>query len=135
MIDNACAIDDLPAFWNELFKKYFGIEVPDDRRGILQDVHWSCGLICYFPTYTLGNIISAQLYKEIENEIPWSSMFENGGSCHAFRKWLLEKIHSHGSLYKTQELVKIATGQPISTDVFMVQLKERYSDVYNTNLL
>jgi len=135
MIDNACAIDDLPAFWNELFKKYFGIEVPDDRRGILQDVHWSCGLIGYFPTYTLGNIISAQLYKEIENEIPWSSMFENGGSCHAFRKWLLEKIHSHGSLYKTQELVKIATGQSISADVFMVQLKERYSDVYNTNLL
>src|SRR3989344_2465851 len=105
------------------------------RKDIEKAMIDNAGAIGYFPTYTLGNIISAQLFAEIKNEIPWSSMFGNGGSCHAFRKWLLEKIHSHGSLYKTQDLVKIATGQPISTDIFMVQIKERYSDVYNANLL
>ena len=120
MINDDVSVDELPTLWNELFKKYFGVEVPDDRRGILQDVHWSAGLIGYFPTYTLGNIISAQLYAEVKNF-----------NFHAIRDWLVEKIHRHGSLYKTQELVKIATGQPISADVFMAQLKERYSDVYN----
>jgi len=135
MINGNVAVNDLPALWKELFKKYFGVEVPDDRRGILQDVHWSCGLIGYFPTYTLGNIISAQLYERMEKDVElWRSAKDNG-NFHATREWLREKIHRHGNLYKTQELVKIATGRPISADVFMTQLKKRYSDVYNINLI
>lgn len=138
MMDERMSVDDfiniLPHIWNGKFLNYFGINVPDDRRGILQDVHWSDGSFGYFPTYTLGNIISAQLYEKMKNDIPWSSMWDNGGSCHAIRKWLWEKIHRHGSLYETQELVKLATGQPISVDVFMTELKKRYSDVYNINL-
>lgn len=135
MINDNISVDNLPAFWNELFKKYFDVEVPDDRRGILQDIHWSCGLIGYFPTYTLGNIISAQLYQEIIENIKLRYLAIYSNNFHAINEWLHKKIHSHGSLYKTQELVKLATGQPISADVFMAQLKERYSDVYNIRLI
>lgn len=135
MINDNVAINDLPTVWNELFKKYFGIEVPDNRRGILQDVHWSGGAIGYFPTYTLGNIVSAQLYAETNKDDELWRSAKNNDNFHATREWLRKKIHSHGSLYKTQELVKIATGRPISADVFMAQLKKRYGDVYNTNLL
>ena len=135
MINGDVAVDDLPALWNELFKQYFNIEVPDDRRGILQDMHWSSGEIGYFPTYTLGNVISAQLYDIMEkNTKLWVSAGRND-NFHATREWLREKIHCHGSLYKTQELVKIATGQPISADIFMAQLKKRYSNVYNIKLI
>lgn len=135
MINDSISVNDLPVLWNQLFENYFGVKVPDDRRGILQDVHWSGGLIGYFPTYTLGNIISAQIYERMEKDIKfWYSAADNG-NFHETLKWLRKKVHCHGSLYKTQELVKVATGQPISAEVFMAQLKNRYSDVYNTNLL
>ena len=134
MINNEVSVDELPSVWNELFKKYFGLDVPDDRQGVLQDSHWSCGEIGYFPTYTLGNIISAQLYEKMsENVELWYSALKDGG-FYETKKWLVNKVHKYGSFYKMQELVKNATGQTISADVFMAQLRKRYSQVYNINL-
>src|SRR5690606_10088222 len=63
-------VRDLPAVWNAKFKDYLGIDVPDDRRGCRQDVHWSFGLIGYFPTYTLGNLYAAQFWEKINQDIP-----------------------------------------------------------------
>lgn len=135
MINGDVAVDDLPIFWNELFEKYFDIKVPDDRRGILQDIHWSDGTIGYFPTYALGDIMSAQFYAGMEKNFELWQSADKSGNFLATREWLRKKIHSHGSLYKTQELIKVATGQPISADVFIIQLKKRYRHVYNINLL
>ena len=134
MINDEVSVDELPSVWNELFKKYFGLDVPDDRQGVLQDSHWSCGEIGYFPTYTLGNIISAQLYEKMSAHVGlWCSATQNSG-FYEIKKWLKEKIYQHGSFYKMQELVKNAAGQTISADVFMTQLRKRYIQVYNVSL-
>ena len=134
IINDGISVNDIPVFWNELFEKYFGVEVPDDRRGCLQDVHWAHGNFGYFPTYTLGNIISAQLYVEMAKDTGLWRAAVNDGDFRQVREWLWVRVHRHGSLYETQELVKVATGQPISADIFMAELKQRYGDVYNLNL-
>src|ERR1700737_2099168 len=70
LIDGKLAVDDLPEAWNARFKQYLGLDVPDDAHGVLQDVHWSAGLIGYFPTYALGNMIAGELWRRVSAELP-----------------------------------------------------------------
>lgn len=123
-------VDDLPGIWNEKFKKHLGLTVPDDRRGILQDVHWGNGAIGYFPTYTLGNIFSAQLYARVKKEIAGFDNMLASGNWIPVTDWLREKVHRHGNFYRTQELVRMAVGEPLSVEVFLQELRLRYADVY-----
>ena len=124
------AVKDLPAAWNEKYKSYLGVKVPDDRRGCLQDVHWSFGLIGYFPTYTLGNLYSAQFWETILTEIPDLEDQMAKGEIGQLREWLRDKIHKHGKRYRAAELCKKVTGKPLSADPLLRHLSSRAGAVY-----
>lgn len=121
---------DVAGEWRERFKKYFGIEVDSDANGCLQDVHWSAGLVGYFPTYTLGNLYSAQFFAKIREEMPdLDGQFERG-EFGALRKWLLDNIHIHGQRYRATDLVKRVTGKPLSHKPLMDYMKAKYGEIY-----
>ncbi|MFZ1936876.1 MAG: carboxypeptidase M32 [Thermoguttaceae bacterium] len=105
---------DLPEAWNQRYQQYLGITPPDDRQGVLQDVHWSAGLIGYFPTYSLGNLYAAQFFAKAEADLGILPESFARGDFRPLLTWLRENVHRHGQRYSAAELVKRATGQPLS---------------------
>ena len=130
MIRGDLAIKDLPGAWNDSYKSLLGIDVPDDRRGCLQDVHWSFGLIGYFPTYSLGNLYAAQLWETINDQIPDLDTQTEKGEFGALLTWLRENIHRHGRRYTASQLCERATGKPLSADPLMRHLERRVKPAY-----
>ncbi len=130
LIKGDLSVKDLPGAWNEHYRKLLGVEVPDDRRGCLQDVHWSFGLIGYFPTYSLGNLYAAQLWETINEQIPDLDAQMATGEFGALLSWLRENIHRHGRRYSAQELCERATGKPLSADPLMRHLERRVKPAY-----
>ena len=124
------AVKDLPGVWNERFEALLGVPVPDNRRGCLQDVHWSFGLIGYFPTYTLGNLYAAQFWEKINQDIPDLSAQMREGEFAALLSWLREQIHSHGQRFRAGELCERITGKPLSADPLMRHLEGKLRPVY-----
>ncbi len=127
LIRGEIQVTDVPALWKEKMKDFLNIEVPDDSRGCLQDIHWSFGAFGYFPTYTLGNLISAQLYAKIKEEISGLDGFLAEGSYEPVLRWLREKVHQHGQRYHANELVERVTGQPLGIDAHLAYLREKAS--------
>ncbi|MCG8400826.1 MAG: carboxypeptidase M32, partial [Firmicutes bacterium] len=112
-------VDDLPEVWNSKYKDYLQVDVPDDRRGCLQDIHWSMGAIGYFPTYTMGNLYCAQFFEAAREAIGnLDALFEQG-EFGPLRIWLNENIHAEGMRYRTAELCEHVTGKPLSADPLM----------------
>ena len=111
LIDGGLPVGDVPERWNGRFEELFGIPVPDDARGCLQDVHWSAGLIGYFPTYTLGNIYAAQLMETIRQTFPGLDDDIEAGRFGQLLGWLQEHIHQHGQRYPAPNLIERATGR------------------------
>ena len=108
-----------------------GIIVPSDKLGILQDIHWSAGLFGYFPTYSLGAIISTQLYEKIELEIPNFHELIQTGQFSIIREWLRKNIHEIGSLYAhPDDLLVHATGKPLDPKIYTKYLKKKYTELY-----
>lgn len=130
LLSGAMKVKDVPAEWNRRYKDYLGIDVPDNRRGCLQDVHWSFGLIGYFPTYTLGNLYAAQFWETIVQQIPDLKAQISRGEFGALREWLREKIHKHGKHYRADELCKNITGKALSADPLLRYLEGKVKDVY-----
>jgi len=95
MVAGDLSINDLPGAWNDRFKELFGLDVPDDKNGCLQDVHWSFGLFGYFPTYTLGNLYAAQFWQTINKELPGLEDDFAKGDFGRLKAWLNENIHAH----------------------------------------
>jgi len=124
-------VADLPAAWNEKYHHSLGVQPRNDAEGCLQDVHWSFGGFGYFPTYTLGNLYAAQLMdaaqKELSNEL--SSSFEAGDYSH-LKNWLGVNIHCHGRRYRASELCRRATGTTLSSDCFLIHLREKFGPLY-----
>jgi len=121
---------DLPDEWNARYKDYLGIKVPNDTRGCMQDVHWSAGLIGYFPTYTLGNLYAAQLWETINQKIPTLHKQIAKGKFEPLKKWLNENIHRHGRLYRAAELCEKVTGRPLSAEPLLRHLTAKAEAVY-----
>ncbi|KAA3634265.1 MAG: carboxypeptidase M32 [Calditrichaeota bacterium] len=116
--------------WNERFKKYFGLEVDKDANGCLQDVHWSAGLIGYFPTYTLGNLYSAQFFNKAKADMPdIDQQFENGDFL-KLRHWLKDNIHIHGQRYRATKLVEVVTGESLSYKPLVAYMNKKYGEIY-----
>ncbi len=134
LIDGRLAVADLPAAWNARVKEYLGIEVPSDVDGVLQDVHWSAGMIGYFPTYAIGNLIAGQLWARVHEDIPDLRAQIAAGELGALRIWLGDRVHRHGSKYTTTELLARVLGRPIEVQPFVAYLKRKLSDVYRTRL-
>jgi carboxypeptidase Taq len=117
---------DLPSAWSEAYQRYLGITPENDRVGCLQDIHWSEGLIAYFPTYTLGNVYAAQLFEAAERALgPLGDAFAKG-EFHQLREWLRENIHRHGKRYHATALIERATGRSPDPSALVSSLAKRY---------
>lgn len=130
MVRGDLAVADLPGVWNERFEELLGVKAPDDRRGCLQDVHWSFGLIGYFPTYTLGNLYAAQFWEKINGDIPDLSARMSRGEFAALLGWLRTHIHQHGQRFRAGELCERITGEPLSPDPLLRHLEGKLRPVY-----
>lgn len=131
LIEGSLTAKDIPAFWNEHYKKYIGIEVPDDKSGCLQDVHWSHGSFGYFPTYSLGSLYAAQFYKAIKKDIPELEPGLHNGKTSPVLNWLSSKIYLYGRKFTSNELCIKITGKPLDATYFMDHLLHKYNDIYN----
>ena len=130
VLEDRLRVADLPAAWNSKMNQYLNLIPSDDAQGVLQDVHWSNGLIGYFPTYTLGNLISAQIFeKAIEMEPEILSAIENGEFL-PLLEWLRTNIHSHGRKFTSQELLKRTTGDSLQTSYYLHYLQKKYAEIY-----
>ncbi len=121
---------DLPEEWNDRFEASFGIAPPTDTLGVLQDVHWSSGLIGYFPTYALGNLLSAQFYNRAVQDRPNIPGDIASGRFDSLRTWLNENIHRHGRKYTSDELTRRVTGEGIQSRDYLAYLQKKFTEVY-----
>jgi carboxypeptidase Taq len=124
---------ELPAIWNEKFQEFIGLTPPNDADGCMQDVHWSMGLIGYFPTYTLGNLYSVQIFNKICTEIPDLEQQFEQGRFEGLTGWLRENVHKHGKRYPATELINRITGEGLNEDHFIKYLKEKYGSLYGVS--
>ncbi len=125
------SVEDLPAAWNAMFKEWFGLDVPEDRMGCLQDIHWSMGAFGYFPTYTLGNLYAAQLLEAMGEEFGNIDDMIATGDWSPMLDWLRPKIHQRGSQVSPAELITDATGTPPSPEPFLRYVERKYGQLYN----
>lgn len=130
IINGEIEIDNLPEVWNKKMEEYLGIVPETDREGVLQDVHWACGLIGYFPSYALGNVYAAQLYNTMKKDMSVDSLLENG-KMDRIKGWLRDRIHIYGKLRETGELIKEITGEELEPKYYIEYLKEKYSKIYD----
>jgi carboxypeptidase Taq len=121
---------DLPAAWNDMYRQQLGVLPANDQVGVLQDVHWSAGLIGYFPTYALGNLYAAQFFAQAESDMPDLGEQFARGEFHTLLGWLREKIHRHGQRYSAPELIRRATGQPLSAGPLIEHLRAKLCPLY-----
>jgi len=135
LIEGTLKVRDLPEAWNAGFQEYFGITVTDDADGVLQDVHWAAGLIGYFPTYALGNLIAGQLWQRAHADLPGIEDELAGGRLGSLREWLGQRVHRHGAKFTTAELLEREAGGPISVTPFTDYLKAKLGDVYGLDLM
>lgn len=131
VIEGKLAVKDLPEAWNTRMHDYLGITPPNDARGVLQDIHWSFGGFGYFSTYALGNLVSAQLWEKINQDIPDLADQFRAGKFEELLNWLRVNIHTHGRKFEPQELVKRITGSKIDPSAYVRYLRTKYSEIYN----
>jgi carboxypeptidase Taq len=133
LLDRKLAVGDLPEAWNAKVKQYLGIDVPSDTVGCLQDVHWSAGLIGYFPTYTLGNLYAAQFFEQARKDLgDLDGMFARGEFA-PLLGWLRMNIHGVGRRYRAPELVKKITGKDLSPEPLLRHLRSKAAELYGVS--
>ncbi len=129
LIEGSLMAADIPAYWNEQYKNYLGVTVPDDKRGCLQDVHWSHGSFGYFATYSIGSLYASQLMLTMQKEKQISDEFNSGGTGLIF-SWLQQQIYPYGRYYHSDALCKHATGEPLNAEYFIKYAKDKFSEIY-----
>ena len=128
LIGGTLEVKDVPETWNRLYKEYLGVDVPDDKRGCLQDSHWSGGSFGYFPSYALGSAYGAQMLRNMEQDIDvWGPVSK--GDLSQVSNWLREKVHRYGGLMEPADVVKNACGD-FDPTVFADYLQKKYSKLY-----
>ena len=129
LVEGTLSPDEVPAAWAEQMALLLGLEVPDAVHGALQDVHWSAGLIGYFPTYTLGNLMAAQLWEVIADDLPDIDEQLALGEFSPLRDWLREHVHRHGRKFPPRELLRRVTGDELSAEPFLRYLRGKLAAV------
>ena len=124
-------VEDVPDVWNDKYEEYLGIRPEDDAEGCLQDIHWSHGSFGYFPTYSLGSVLAAQLYAAAEDELGSLDDRIRAGEFEDLNDWLRENVHRHGARYTTPALVELATGESYTAEYFLEYVREKYGDLYD----
>jgi carboxypeptidase Taq len=115
----------LPAVWNERMHDYLGVDVPDDARGVLQDVHWSRGTLGYFPTYALGNVISVQIWDKVVEEVPTLDEHLEAGDLTPLTAWLRERLWRHGRKFTPQETLERVVGGGLDPEPYLRYLNAK----------
>lgn len=131
MVQGTLKVADLPEAWNSRFETYFGITPPNDALGVLQDVHWSSGLMGYFPTYALGNLLAAQYYNAALRAHPGIPAQIERGEFDTLRGWLRDNIHQHGRKFTSAELTQRITGQTIDPTEYIAYLRGKFTEIYS----
>jgi carboxypeptidase Taq len=136
LINGDLDIDDLPDAWDDMYEKFLGIRSPNRTQGVLQDIHWSMGAFGYFPTYTLGNLYSAQLLaaarEDLEDEESLEEMWGRG-EFEPLLQWMRDNVHARGSILSPAELIEEATGQPPTPQPFIDYLRAKIERLYGVN--
>jgi len=130
LIEGSLDPADLQAAWADKMREMLGIEVPDDLRGVLQDIHWSEGIIGYFPTYAIGNVLAAQLWRTARTDMPGLDDAIRAGDYAGLRAWLVEKVHRYGRRLTPPELIEQAVGGPLDPAPMLEHLAEKYRALY-----
>ena len=124
------SIADLPEAWNSKYEAYLGIRPTTDSEGCLQDVHWSGAMIGYFPTYSMGNLLSYQIWHALQKDIPDVDDLLSRGECAPVLEWLRTKIYRVGRKFPPKELVLQVTGKPMGAEDYLEGLTNKYKDIY-----
>ncbi len=130
LVNDELKVADLPAAWNEKYKHYLDITPPNDSEGVLQDIHWSHGLVGYFPTYSLGNLYAAQFFAQADRDLGGLHQQFAAGQFEPLKNWLREKIHHAGQCYTSDELVERVTEKPLSHQALMAHLRGKFAPLY-----
>lgn len=120
---------DIPEAWNKKYKEYLGVDVPCDKEGCLQDVHWANGMLGYFPTYALGSAYAAQIYQAMSKDIDMDKAI-GSETISEIASWLKDKLHKYGASKYPKELILLATGEEFTPDYYVKYLTEKYSAIY-----
>lgn len=130
LIEGSLKVRDIPEAWNSKMKEFLGVTPPDNRQGCLQDVHWSMGLMGYFPTYVLGNMYAAQFFQKFAHDYPnWEARIEKG-EFQFMRDWLNQNVYRYGREYTPHGLIKHVTQQSFSAEPYIQYLSKKYGELY-----
>jgi carboxypeptidase Taq len=130
LIAGELKVSDVPGAWNEKYKKYLGLTPPSDADGCMQDIHWSAGLIGYFPTYSLGNLYASQFFAAADRELGGLAAQFAKGEFGGLLDWLRQNIHHRGQCYTAAELCQKVTGQPLSHAALMEHLHGKFGKLF-----
>jgi carboxypeptidase Taq len=130
ILEGSLDLADLPEAWNARMTEYLGVDVPDDAHGVLQDVHWSGGAIGYFPTYSLGNVISVQLWDQVRAAIPDLDQQFERGEFGELSSWLRENLHRNGRKFTSKETLERIVGGGIDSGPYLRYLKDKLGGIY-----
>jgi carboxypeptidase Taq len=126
LVNGRLAVADLPEAWNARMWDYLGIEVPSDREGVLQDMHWAGGSMGYFSTYSLGNVISVQIWERLRHDLPDLDQQVERGEFAPLREWLGDRLHRHGRKFSPQETLRRVVGGPIDAKPYLRYLETKH---------
>jgi len=118
-------VADLPGLWNDKYRQHLGVEVDSNANGVLQDVHWAHGALGYFPTYTIGNLAAAQIWRSYCAVDPDHHRTVATGNLGKIRSWLTDHIYRHGAVHQPDLLLRMVTGEPLNSRYFMEYLREK----------
>ena len=130
MLEGSLKVRDLPEAWNSRIKSYLGINVPNDREGVLQDIHWSGVSFATFPAYTLGNLMGAQLMEKVRSDIPGLEGHLERGEFGVLLEWLRTNVYMHGRKFTPNELMERVTGQPINPGPWIAYVRQKFGALY-----
>ena len=128
LVNGRITVDEVPGLWNAKYKEYLGVDVPDDARGCLQDVHWT-GSFGYFPSYALGNAYGVQILRAMEKDFDVFAAVEKG-ELFRVADWLRERVFSIASLTDPDEWIRRITGEGLNVDYYLSYLEEKFSAIY-----
>jgi carboxypeptidase Taq len=123
-------VDDLPEAWDSTYQELLGVRAPSAADGVLQDIHWAMGAFGYFPTYTQGNLIAAQLFEAAGQELTDLEGQLSRGEFASLLEWMRQHVHAHGKQLSADEIVQRATGRPLGTEAFLSELRGHATAVY-----
>jgi carboxypeptidase Taq len=131
VLTGALKVQDMPEAWNAKYQQYLGITPPNDGVGCLQDVHWSQGSIGYFPTYSMGNLLSYQIWNTLQKDLGSTDDLIGAGNFAPILGWLREKVYSKGRKFTPRDLVVQVTGKPMGAQDYVEGLAKKYGEIYS----